>query len=111
MVAQGIGGADTMNSLAWLLATCPDERVRDGAKAVRLSEQALRPDPNNANKLDTLAAALAAAGRFRDAVSTQEKAARLTTDDARPRYLERVELYRANKPYVGSLSGSRDSNL
>ena len=78
---------------------------------MRLSEQALRPDPNNANKLDTLAAALAAAGRFRDAVSTQEKAARLTTDDARPRYLERVELYRANKPYVGSLSGSRDSNL
>ena len=32
MVAQGIGGADTMNSLAWLLATCPDERVRDGRR-------------------------------------------------------------------------------
>src|SRR5258708_27196404 len=31
---------DYLNDLAWLLATCPEEGLRDGADAVKLAEQA-----------------------------------------------------------------------
>jgi tetratricopeptide (TPR) repeat protein len=65
-------------SLAWLLATCPDDAIRDGSRAVTLAEQVVResstPDPW---ALDTLAAALAEAGRFEDAVATTQEAERL----------------------------------
>jgi arylsulfatase A-like enzyme/Flp pilus assembly protein TadD len=54
--------------LAWLLATCTDDAVRDGALAVRIAmqirDQVKQPD---AGLLDTLAAALAEAGEFEQA--------------------------------------------
>ncbi|MHC4180080.1 MAG: tetratricopeptide repeat protein, partial [Planctomycetota bacterium] len=36
--------ADALSNLAWLLATAPDQSVRNGAEAVRLAEQACRRD-------------------------------------------------------------------
>ncbi len=75
-----------LNELAWLRATAADPAWRDTAEALRLSERALavatRPD---ANALDTRAAALAAAGRFDEAVATAERAvslARAANDDS-----------------------------
>ena len=55
--------AAAYNSLARLLATTPDARLRDGPRAVRLAEKAvsLRDDAWNR---DTLAVAYAEAGRF-----------------------------------------------
>lgn len=64
------------NNLAWLLATSPEASLRDGAEAVDLAEGcvAIRRSPST---LDTLAAALARAGRFEEAVAVQEEALRL----------------------------------
>jgi hypothetical protein len=31
---------EVLNKLAWLLATCPDARLRDGVRAVRYAERA-----------------------------------------------------------------------
>ena len=35
------GNADAFNGRAWLAATCPDAKYRDGAKAVSLAQTSL----------------------------------------------------------------------
>jgi Flp pilus assembly protein TadD len=64
-----------LNRLAWVLATCPDARVRNGAEALALARRAVqlagRQEPLTQN---TLAAAYAEAGRFREAVQTAAQA-------------------------------------
>ena len=57
----------------------------------------------DAHVLDTLAAAYAASGRFKDAVTTAEKALTLAKN-AGPKqtvikYQGRLELYKSNRPY------------
>ena len=69
---------EALNNLAWLLATQPDARFRDGKEAVRLATQAVTlTHTNDPGALDTLAGALAEAGRFSEAVKTARTAARL----------------------------------
>ncbi len=64
-----------MNNLAWLLATCPQDWVRDGATALRLATQACEISHwQKPNCLGTLGAALAETGRFPEAVKMQMRA-------------------------------------
>jgi Flp pilus assembly protein TadD len=64
-----------LNNLAWLLATHPDAKNRDGAEAVRLAKRAVElTSRNDAEALDTLGAAYAEAGRFAEAASTAQQA-------------------------------------
>ena len=59
----------TMNNLAWVLATHPDARVRNGDRAVELALNAARiAGASDPLYLRTLAAAYAETGRFNDAV-------------------------------------------
>ena len=68
------------NNLAWILATTRDPSLRDPAEAVRLAEAAVRgSDPPDANFLDTLATAYAAAGRPEDARRAAAAAAAAAT--------------------------------
>ena len=62
-----------LNNLAHLLATSPREDLRDPALAVETARKACTLD-ETASRLDTLAAALAAAGQWDEAIRTQEKA-------------------------------------
>ena len=98
---------DHLNAVAWLLSTCPDNQIRNPRKALRFAERAVRlseTDDKTAagDILDTLAAAYAAVGRFKDAVRSQEEAledpefVEAHGDDGR----QRLELYREKKPYV-----------
>jgi tetratricopeptide (TPR) repeat protein len=91
-----------LNNFAWLLATCPDGEVRDGRRAVTLAEKVVKlTERKSATFLDTLAACYAEAGRFEDAVRTQEEALtdrRLVVDDGNQAN-ERLELYRRKKAY------------
>src|SRR5262249_13202485 len=67
--------ADALDSLAWLLATCPDGRVRDGARAVDYAGRALElTDGKSASCLATLAAAFAETGKYDLAVKWQKRA-------------------------------------
>jgi len=63
--------------LAWLLATAPDASVRKGAEAVQLAERAKDSAPENADALDTLAAAYAEDGQFTRAAATAADALQL----------------------------------
>jgi len=88
------------NSLAWLLATCRDGAYRNGAEAVRLATTACRltKEPD-AQLLDTLAAALAEAGRFVEAVEIQKQAIELAAPKLKSELEPRLNLYLAGKPF------------
>jgi len=95
---------DILNNLAWLLASCPDDRIRNGAEAVRHAERACAlTQPPQVMLLGTLAAAYAEAGRFDDAVATAQKACELAAQQGNETLLQKnqslLEIYRQHKPW------------
>ena len=89
---------------AWLMATAPDDAVRDGAEAVRLATRAARETNfQHAPALDALAAAYAEAGRFDEATATIRTAIQLVKEDGAPELLNqmrgRLRLYEKRSPY------------
>jgi tetratricopeptide (TPR) repeat protein len=86
--------------LAWLLATCPDAKIRDGKKAVADAKHACELTGwKDALLLNTYAAAQAEAGDFDAAVRWQARAIELAPKENLPDYRQRLELYRMGKPY------------
>ncbi len=59
---------------AWLLATCPDAKLRDGGKAVEYAKRACNMGGDTVGNMAILAAACAEAGRFDEAVQWEQKA-------------------------------------
>jgi tetratricopeptide (TPR) repeat protein len=94
--------AEAQRNLAWVLATYPDPRIRDGAKAVDLAERADRArEGRDSSMAATLAAAYAETDRFPEAIQTAERALQLAnqTGSSFARAIERhLELYRAGQP-------------
>jgi protein O-mannosyl-transferase len=67
--------------LARILATCPDDGIRDGQRAVMLAEDVCGATLHlSVRALDVLAAAYAETGRFDDAVRTATRALKLAAD-------------------------------
>lgn len=88
------------NNLAWLQATCPDARFRHGEEAVQAATKACELTKHREPRfLDTLAAALAEAGRFDDAIRRAEEALKTLSADEKPATEKRLALYRDHKPY------------
>ena len=95
----------TSNSLAWMLATCGDDRLRDPVESIRLSEASARETNfREPAVLDTLAAGYAAAGHFEEAIRTAERAVNLTAQRGHAGTGEEIRkrpwLYRRNRPDV-----------
>lgn len=91
-----------LDGRAWIWATCPDPRFRDGPRAVASATRACELlDWNDPVTLDTLAAALAESGDFPAAVRRQESAIEhLDANDREQKlYRERLALYQAGRPY------------
>jgi tetratricopeptide (TPR) repeat protein len=91
-----------LNARAWLLATCPDARMRDGKQALADANRACRiTHRDSAECLETLAAACAERDDFTSAVQWEAAALRLKKDDAvfAREAQRRLEMYRAGKPY------------
>ncbi len=91
---------DAYNNKAWVLATCADQRIRDGGAAVRLAQKAMELKPD-VSSMDTLAAAYAAAGNFESAIETQRKAIQKLmlankTEEVR-KYLSRLKSYQSQQ--------------
>lgn len=92
-----------LNNLAWLLATSPDSSIRNGTKAVALSERAVQlSGAANPFFLHKLAAAHAESGDFQKALAVAERALQLASEQnqkALAQELQRdIKLYRANTP-------------
>jgi tetratricopeptide (TPR) repeat protein len=88
------------NSRAVLRASCPDEKFRDGTKAIADATKACElTDWKDAEALDTLAAAHAEAGDFEKAVEYSRMALDLADDDSKPDLQDRLELYENHKPF------------
>jgi hypothetical protein len=88
------------NNKAWLLATCPDDAVRDGELAVEHATTACElTEWSNFAFVDTLAAAYAEAGDFESAVQWQEEAISLGGGAYSQDFQKRLRLFKAGKPY------------
>ena len=90
---------ETLNRVAWLLATCPVVELRDCRRAIEIAEHLCSiTDYGHPVALDTLAAAYAECGRWAEAVTWVERAIDLalanndleTADSLRPR----LEIYK-----------------
>jgi len=95
---------EALNNLAWILATCADDRVRAGKEAVRCAERACQLTGfKQASMVGTLAAAYAEAGRFADAVTNAETAVKLATAAGNTNFAainqQLLKLYQSGKPW------------
>src|SRR5207247_6766502 len=68
------------SNLAWVFATCPDDSIRDGRRAVELAEKALRISGGKIPMIfRVLAAAYAEDRRFSQAIESAQRGADLAT--------------------------------
>lgn len=85
---------------AWLLATCPDDSIRDVNGALAGAQKALQCGYGDRHSaLDTLAAALANAGRYSEAVDAITQAMEIAPAEARSAYEERRAMYQSGQPF------------
>jgi tetratricopeptide (TPR) repeat protein len=93
-----------LDNLAWLLATCPDPKFRDGPRAVILSEHACQLTRNEAPvPLCTLAAAYAEMGRFTNAIASANLSEQLASQHGMTALalqdLTMLNLFQSSQPY------------
>ena len=96
--------AGALNNLAWILASNPDDELRNGAEAVRLAERACElTHYGQPVYIGTLAAAYAEARRFGEAVETAQRALNLpATQNNKPladALQMRLKLYESSAPF------------
>ncbi len=104
LLAHDASHLEAANLLAWMLATCPDESLLQPPRAVALAGSTCQATQfQHASYLDTLAAALAAAGQFTAAQTRQleaiEQARRVGREASLPAMQARWNLYRTGQPY------------
>ncbi len=92
------------NNLAWVLATAPDDSLRNADESLRLAKFACEATEfREPDLLDTLAAAQANAGNYAEAVRRVDEALRLAKEKKQVglerELAARRELYAAGKPY------------
>jgi RNA polymerase sigma factor (sigma-70 family) len=94
-------GPEPYNSRAWIWATCPDAKHRNGKKAVESAMKACElADWKNPEYLETLAAAFAETGDFASATKWQTTANALhRTGKDKATGESRLKLYQEKKPY------------
>jgi tetratricopeptide (TPR) repeat protein len=91
-------------ALARVLATSPEAKVRDGKRALEHATRACELSGwKHALCVDTLAAAHAECGNFKEAVRWQKKALELGhgSEELKRLARQRLELYEQGKPYRG----------
>jgi|SRR5579883_102155 len=94
--------ADVCDSAAWIYATCPDPKIRNGKKAVELATKACELTKwKKGDHLDTLAAAYAETGNFAKAVEYEKEALadKEFADENGEAARERLKLYQKKRPY------------
>src|SRR4029079_11655735 len=92
--------AHAFRGSAWLLATCPDDTVRDASLAIQRAEMAMRIEGREDSvTMDTLAAAQASSGDFAAAIATLGRAIDVAPENERDVYQDRLLMYQHGKAY------------
>ena len=90
---------------AWISATCTQEMDRDALTAVQDALRACEmTEHQNANYLETLAAAYAESGNFSKAIQWQHEAIRLAGAANATQRQARLQLYQRQKPFRSQLN-------
>ena len=88
-----------LNNLAWVLATSPDGKLRDGKRAIELATKACEvTDYKEAHILSTLGAGYAETGDFKTAIQWSQKAIELGSEDQLEPLKKELQSYRAGEP-------------
>jgi cytochrome c-type biogenesis protein CcmH/NrfG len=91
------------HALARILATAPDERVRDGSRALELLDGLVKAGQDSTDLGESLAMALAETGEFERAKQIQTQVVTLAGGSADPRMVRtmtaRLESYVRNEPW------------
>lgn len=99
-----------LNNLAWLLATSPEEKLRDGKRAIELALKACDvTEYKQAHILSTLAAAYAETGDFDTARKWSSKAVEISDEPMKEQLSKELESYKESKPWR-ELQGSGGEN-
>ncbi len=105
------------NNLAWFLATCPEENLHNGENAVLLARRALKlvaevvqSDEQPYEMIDTMAAALARNGEYKEAELWQQRSLVMLKDDKdlpeedrkklQDEFDTRLNLYKKSTPFA-----------
>lgn len=98
--------ARAYQNAAWLMSTCPDQRLRNQDLAMSAAKKALDLSGSRTPEVvETLAAATAAAGKYKEAVKLQEEAVQMAVkqkleDKQIVEFKQRLEVYRSGKAYI-----------
>ncbi len=103
LLAKDPDDSGVLNNYSWLLATCPEESVRDGARALEYGKKAAEKTYYAApHILSTLAAAYAENGDFESARSWSQKAVELgelEEHESLDSLRKELESYKADQPW------------
>ena len=89
-----------LNNYAWVLATTPDDKLRDAEKAVKLATKACEATDFKATHiLSTLASGYAEKGDFETATKWSTKAVELAEGESKEALKKELESYQQKKPW------------
>ena len=91
-----------LNNFAWVLATSPDDKLRDGQRAIKLATKACEvTEYKKAHILSTLAAAYAETGDFETATKWSGKAVEMGVKEKEvdDQLKKELESYQQKKPW------------
>ena len=84
--------SSALNNLAWILATHPDDQLRDAAESLRLATKLVDLDGGKkAEYLDTLAVAQAASGQFEEAAATARRGVSLAQTEGQNELASQIQ--------------------
>ena len=91
---------EALRRTAWMLATCPDDSVRNGDVALRMAKTCIANSHDKQPEvISTLAAAFAETGDFENARKYQQLAINVSETDAdKAKQSNRLEKYQLNQP-------------
>lgn len=89
-----------LNNFAWVLATSPEDDIRNGKRALEMGLKACElTEYGQAHILSTLAAAYAETGDFENAVKWSQKSVDLGDKEIQEQLKQELENYRQRKPW------------
>lgn len=97
---QNDNDSELLNNFAWLLSTSPSDKLRDGARAVKLATKSCELTKfKSPHILSTLAASYAETGDFAKAIEYSTKAVAAGEPDMKAELQKELDSYKAHKPW------------